>query len=460
MERRRRIRVLAAVVLLSTALLAVAAITASEPRPLPQENATTEAGAYQGYTLVSTQSYDSFRNDNGDVRLVSPTGETVWRYDPPNAFVFDAELTDDDTALVAMGESARAPGVECPEQDGGTPAEGTPGPFRCVHNRVVEIDFETKDVVWEYGWYDAYPTHHEVHDADRLPNGDTAIVDMGNDRVFTVAPSGEITWEWNATNHIGEGTEFWNEHVPEDEQEEFRRQGPESDWTHMNDVDRLENGHLQVSIRNFDVVLEIDPATDEIVNVVGEPGNHTVMNEQHNPMRIEPAGTVLIADSSHGGPAGADRVVEVDADTDEIVWAYDGTGSGKKLQWPRDADRLPNGNTLITDSRNNRVIEIDANGTVVWQYSLAAEGGIIYEADRVSHPDNQTYLPEEYGRVPAGDELEGRTSADAVAEARSVVGSWAGLVFPYWVGAVEILLSLVGIAGLLGLGWEGWRGRR
>jgi len=454
MERRRRILVLAAVVLVSVSFLGVQALTASEPRPRPG----TDDEAHPGYTLVSTQSYDSFRNDNGDVRLVDPEGETVWRYDPPNAFVFDAELTRNGTVLVAMGESARAPGIECPEKYGGMPEEGTPGPFRCVHNRVVEVDFETKAVVWEYGWYDAFPTHHEVHDADRLPNGETAIADMGNDRAFTVDESGEITWQWNATEHIGEGTEFWNEYVPDDSEDEFRREGPESDWTHMNDIDRLENGNFQLSIRNFDVVLEVDPDTNEIVDVVGAPGDHDVMNEQHNPMRIE-GGTMLVADSSHGGPTGADRVVEVDAGSEEVVWAYDGTGSGTKLQWPRDADRLPTGNTLVTDSRNNRVLEVDANGSVVWQYSLAEEGGIIYEADRVSRPDEGTYLQEEDADVPSGRSLEDRTSAGVVSETRSVVGSWAGLVFPFWVGALEVLLGLVGLAGAVGLCLEGWRAR-
>jgi hypothetical protein len=456
MQRRRRVQILAAVVLLAIAVLCVQALTAAEKQPLPQGESTAEA--YPGYTLVSTQAYEGFRNDNGDVRLVAPDGETVWRYDPPHAFVFDAELTENGTVLVAMGESARAPGVECPEKYGGTPESGTPGPFRCIHNRVVEIDFETKNVVWEHGWYDAFPTHHEVHDADRLANGETAIVDMGNDRVFTVDRSGTVTWEWNARNHIGAGTEFWTDHVPEDTQDEFRRQGPESDWTHMNDVDRLDNGNFQVSIRNFDVVLEIDPDTNEIANVVGAPDNHTVMNEQHNPMWIE-GGTVLIADSSHGGPTGADRVVEVDAETDEIVWTYDGSGSGAKLQWPRDADRLPNGNTLITDSRNNRVIEIDGNGSVVWRYSLAQEGGIIYEADRVSHPANETYIPEEYAAVPAGRTLESRTKSNPIGAVGAVVGSWAGFVFPYWIGPLELLVGLGGLVGLVGLGWEGWRAR-
>ena len=92
-----------------------------------------------------------------------------------------------------------------------------------------------------------------------------------------------------------------------------------------------------------------------------------------------------------------------------VVWTYDGTGSGTTLQWPRDADRFPNGNTLITDSRNSRVIETDRNGSVVWQYSLAREGSIVYEADRVAHPDAEAYLPEEHAEVrPAGCSTGGR----------------------------------------------------
>ena len=49
---------------------------------------------------------------------------------------------------------------------------------------------------------------------------------------------------------------------------------------------------------------------------------------------------------------------------DEIVWEYS-TG----LSIPDDADRLPNGNTLITDTGNNRIIEVTTDGTIVWEYA-------------------------------------------------------------------------------------------
>jgi hypothetical protein len=52
------------------------------------------------------------------------------------------------------------------------------------------------------------------------------------------------------------------------------------------------------------------------------------------------------------------------------------------LDWPRDADRLPNGNTLITDSRNHRVLEVDPAGREVWSFTGLA---LPYEADRLSN---------------------------------------------------------------------------
>ena len=73
---------------------------------------------------------------------------------------------------------------------------------------------------------------------------------------------------------------------------------------------------------------------------------------------------MLVADSEN------DRVVEY-ARTDnpengsewELIWEL---SSG--FNWPRDADRLPNGNTLVTDTLNHRVVEVTPTGKVVWEY--------------------------------------------------------------------------------------------
>ncbi|MFB6172271.1 MAG: aryl-sulfate sulfotransferase [Haloarculaceae archaeon] len=435
MERKGRVRALVAVVVLSAALLAGQAATASGPAA----SAQTANGTYPGDTLIGVQGYGDFSANNGKALIVNQQGEVVWEWSPPNSRVFDVEALDDGNVLASVAEYR--PASRCPDRFTGPGGYGD----ECVRNRVVEIDPSTDEVVWQYDWYDAFIHWHEVHDADRLPNGETAIVDMGNNRAFTVNRQGEITWQWNASEHIGEGTDFWNQYVPEDQQSEFRRKGPESDWTHMNDIDRLDNGNFQLSIRNFDVVVEVDPQTNDIVSVVGRPGDHQILNEQHNPDRLERHGTVLVADSEN------DRVVEIDAKTNEIVWRYDGSGANG-LRWPRDADRLPNGNTLVTDSLHFRVLEVDRDGQVVWSYSLADKRGIVYEADRMS-------LPEEPQNVPSGRTLVSDRGRGPVAQWSAFVERFLGLVFPLWFGVPELLTALVGLVGVVGLAVEWVRAR-
>jgi outer membrane protein assembly factor BamB len=248
---------------------------------------------------------------------------------------------------------------------------------------------------------------------------------MGNDRAFVVNESGAVTWEWQAENHLSRGTEFHEEYAgPADP-------GGEADWTHVNDIDKLDNGNFQLSIRNFDIVIEVDPETKNITNVVGEPGNTEILDHQHNPYELR-NGTVLVADS------GNDRVVELNATTDEIVWQYGGKGL---LHWPRDADRLPNGNTLIVDTFNNRVVEINERGEVVWSYSGVQ---MPYTADRLSVPE------EDHETVP-GAELQSRhRGTDSLQSTLKQAEAYAAFVFPSWVKLPE-LLTLAGMAlcGLL-----------
>ena len=421
-DRRTRVSLLAALLVVLALALALQAATAE---PDDGRVLVNESDGGRNATLVAVQSYGGFGQNNGKAFVVR-NGEVVWEFDPPNSRVFDVEKLDDGRIMASV--ATNVPGDDCPGEFSGGGG--------CVENRVVEVDVETNEIVWNYSWYDAFIHYHEVHDADRLENGHTAVIDMGNDRAFTVDRSGEIVWEWQAEEHITPGTDFYEEYGgPE-------KEGPESDWTHMNDIDRLENGHFQLSIRNFDVLLEVDPDTNGIVDVIGQPregpGNDPVLHEQHNPHRLEEWGTVIVADSE------ADRVVELDVETEEIVWKYGEDGS---LRWPRDADRLPNGNTLITDSLNFRVIEVNETGHVVWEYRLkdGDERGIPYEADRIG-------LPEEPGGPPGWD-LNGTDGGDDP-ENLGPVGTfeaYAFLYLPGWVERTELATVLLGVVATLGI---------
>jgi hypothetical protein len=39
------------------------------------------------------------------------------------------------------------------------------------------------------------------------------------------------------------------------------------------------------------------------------------------------------------------------------------------------ASRLPNGHTLLTDSNNNRIVEVDRHDHKVWEYATNTQGG-------------------------------------------------------------------------------------
>ncbi len=439
MDQRRRILILVGVLCLLTFALGVQAVVIDR-----DVQATTYGEPYPGNTLISVHSWD----DDGALVEVNPEGEVVWHWTLENSRVFGAEHVADDRVLVAVGVVIEA--RDCPEEHT-THEDFSQWQDHCVLNRVIELDKESQEPVWEYSWYDDFIHWHEVHDVERLDNGETAVIDMGQNRVFTVNRSGEITWEWQAEPHLDEGSPFFEEHVPDHLKEDLRKKGPRDDWTHMNDIAQLENGNFQMSIRNYDVIIEVDPETDEIVDFVGEPGNHEIMNHQHNPHRLEAHGTMLVADSENN------RIIELDLETEEIIWQYTGP-AGDQLQWPRDGSRLPNGNTLITDSRNNRVLEIDPQGELVWEFH-DPDGELIplpYEADRIGANE----LPD----APPGYEL------DTIAEDPGAVGlveeasTLAHWVLPTWMhlpqqlNLLAIVLTGLWLTGEVGLfGWRQYR---
>jgi hypothetical protein len=202
------------------------------------------------------------------------------------------------------------------------------------------------EIVWQYVGEMAFP-----HSAERLPEGDTLISDTGHDRVFRVNAAGEITW---TSDDWGSGT------------------GALSDGSHLhypNDVELLANGHLLITDRNNDRVIEVNKAGQVV-------WSYDQLTRPHNGDRLA-NGNTLLANSEEN------VVIEV-SPAGEIVWSYGGQGV---LDWPRDADRLDNGNTLITDSRGSRVIEVDPGGHVIWSFTGLA---LPYEADRL--PNGNTLI--------------------------------------------------------------------
>jgi hypothetical protein len=256
-------------------------------------------------------------------------------------------------------------------------------------------------VLSEYSFPVRTKQNSEVHDVERLQSGEYLLTDMEHERILTVE-DGEITWQWNASS-------FYD--APPDP--------TTTDWLHINDVDVIGEGRFLVSVRNANQLVIVERG-EGVVDVINEDttdeddgncrqsgqladydgddeircGDPSVLNHQHNPQWLGD-GAVLVADSENN------RVVELhwtENGSWEPAWTLESAG-GIAFNWPRDADRLPNGNTLITDTLNRRVVEVNESGDVVWSVETDR---IPYEADRL--PAGETVgAPRYAANSSAGD---------------------------------------------------------
>ena len=209
------------------------------------------------------------------------------------------------------------------------------------------------------------------HDADLLPGGNMIYVygmhDQKSDTtVKEIRPDGTLVWSWRASDYFN--------YPPYSNIDPVQGQG----WAHTNAVTRLNNGHTLISMRNFDMILEVDAQgipVDTIVNVVKSP---------HDPEGID-ASFLLAAHQDQP----AHSAVKVNRITKTVVWQFDVTDPS---MYPmRDVNLLPNGNILITTA--TKIIEVVPPGNdIVWQLELTdavAQGDGpskgFYKAERIVH---------------------------------------------------------------------------
>lgn len=80
-------------------------------------------------------------------------------------------------------------------------------------------------------------------------------------------------------------------------------------------------------------------------------------------------GNTLICDTRNN------RIIEV-SPSNQIVWEffnYKIGSSTRQLSGPSDIYRLDNGHTVIIHNSNKNIIEINKNSEFVWQYQLSTE---------------------------------------------------------------------------------------
>jgi len=248
--------------------------------------------------------------------------------------------------------------------------------------------------------------------------------------IYEVDWNGSLTgFEWHASEHFNQlGFDNTTKHGI------YVNPGilGDGDWLHMNSMSELGDNkwyamdpinyscfnpqNIIISSRNTNFIAIISRETGDVVWRVGPDyskdteagrklGQILGLHHAHMiPQGLPGAGDILLFDN--GGMAGYgyygmpshlrfySRVIEFDPVTYDIVWQY----SHIALNWwfPRtgenhrffsfyvsSAQRLPNGNTLITEGSNGRVIEVTNTSKIVWEYVAPTRLQQLYRAYRI-----------------------------------------------------------------------------
>ncbi len=286
------------------------------------------------------------------------------------------EASSQPSHVAALGTPRGMPGVlEFPctaiRLDSGNTLIADAGDEVGVGSEVIEVD-PVGQIVWRFAEGLRF-----VHSAVPTRGGHILIADTTNDRVIEVSHSGEVVWSTDGLE-LSDGSRL----------------------VYPNNALEMPDGNLLITDRNNDRCLIVDRAGSVIWQYTGE------LKHPHGAEPL-PNGNVLIADSD------GNRIVEVAPSrkssplgegepSGDVVWSY-GDGSPEVLSWPRHARRLENGNTLITDSKNARVIEVTPDGETAWTFGVDYFAKFYYaevgEDDRVLIADQQGHRVLEVDRA-------------------------------------------------------------
>ena len=137
------------------------------------------------------------------------------------------------------------------------------------------------------------------------------------------------------------------------------------DYFHLNSIAFEDTGTMLVCLRNVDLVAWIDLETGVPGRGVG-PG---VLDWPHAPSLVVRDGVSVVLAFDNGAHRAWSRALELDPITGKVVWEFRGTDASSLFSAVRGfVQRLPNGNTLITESERGRALEVTDDGEVVWEF--------------------------------------------------------------------------------------------
>lgn len=198
---------------------------------------------------------------------------------------------------------------------------------------------ETGEVEWEFA------NKHDVHDLHLLPNGNI-LTHTSHTTVVEITPKKEIAWKYEAK--------------------------PKDGYTGRVEVhafQRLDDGNTMVAESGNTRIVEVNPKGEIVKTIplaVAKPDAH----RDTRMVRKLANGHYLVCHEGEGA------VKEYDADG-KVTWDYKLDLNGRKRSGGHGPEghgvevygavRLESGNTLIAGGNNNRVLEVNPKGEIVWQ---------------------------------------------------------------------------------------------
>lgn len=271
------------------------------------------------------------------------------------------------------------------------------------------------NMVWEFALPGGFYSFH--HDFNQLSNGNIMVLttklrtlpefiphQVKDNIILEIDPTGSIVWQWSTLEH-------YHQLGISDEGKALIASQSKWDVFHTNSIrtlpvnrfgasdKRFGPGNIIVSQRNTNIVFIIEKATGDIVWKMQETVG------QHHASMIQPglpgSGNIILFDNGgYGGypeiQRSFSRILEIHPVKERTVWKYEATDNNRVPEsffsrFRSGVQRLPNGNTLITETNYGRVFEVGADKKIVWEFinpvnKKGGEGGYenkVYRAYRV-----------------------------------------------------------------------------
>jgi hypothetical protein len=290
-------------------------------------------------TLAPTTAYNTPGNIlisdqfNNRVIEIDPKGDIVWTFGRgPN------DVTA--TSPVGVNDALRVRNNTLVSGTSAPPGTEPLCPSGCADNRVMLVA-QNGHIIWQYGKFGVTGSGRNQLNtpvqATWTANNTVLITDQGNQRVIEVSLSGNILWQYGQTGVAGIGPDQLN---------------------NPNSIEVLDNGTYLIADESNNRAIIVNRAKKVLATyTAGGTLNGVAFASQL------PNGHILVTDSNNN------RIVELTT-SDKIVWKYvTNTQPGSNTApLPTRAVRLKNGNTVISDQFNDRVIVVGPKGQFLTQY--------------------------------------------------------------------------------------------